>query len=121
MRDSETGECKPIFISIPAKDTNRYNIKQQQLEQLAISSRDSPTPTVKCLERNNNNSLARDVNLLSIDDEKCLQNGQPLPRYNACVLYAEADIEHATDIMNNLESPPYNLKVNYSKICAINT
>ncbi|XP_064541452.1 myeloid differentiation primary response protein MyD88 [Drosophila montana] len=93
------------------KDTNRYNVKQQQLEQLAISARDSPTPTVKCLERNNNNSLARDVNLLSIDDEKCLQNGQPLPKYNACVLYAEADIEHATDIMNNLESPPYNLKL----------
>lgn len=87
-----------------SKDTDRYNVKQQQLEQL------TPTPTVKCVERNNN-SLARDVNLLSIDDEKCLQNGQPLPRYNACVLYAEADIEHATDIMNNLESPPYNLKL----------
>ncbi|XP_017867513.1 PREDICTED: myeloid differentiation primary response protein MyD88 [Drosophila arizonae] len=89
------------------KDTNRYNTKQQQLEQLEQLT---PTPSVQCVERNNN-SLARDVNLLSIDDEKCLQNGQPLPRYNACVLYAEADIEHATDIMNNLESPPYNLKL----------
>lgn len=102
------GGNKPVYCYIfAAKDTDRYNVKQQQLEQL------TPTPTVKCVERNNN-SLARDVNLLSIDDEKCLQNGQPLPRYNACVLYAEADIEHATDIMNNLESPPYNLKVSQS-------
>lgn len=104
-------DSKSISFSIFAvKDTNRYNTKQQQLEQLEQLT---PTPTVQCVERNNN-SLARDVNLLSIDDEKCLQNGQPLPRYNACVLYAEADIEHATDIMNNLESPPYNLKASES-------
>ncbi|EDW01636.1 GH21551 [Drosophila grimshawi] len=92
------------------KDTDRYNVKQQKLEQLA-QLRDSPPPTDKCVENNNNNTLARDVNLLSFDDEKCMQNGQPLPRYNACVLYAEADIEYAIKIMNNLESPAYNLKL----------
>lgn len=91
------------------KDTDRYNLKQQQREQLALA-RNSPPPSVKCIEKNNN-SLGRSLNILSIDDERCLQNGQPLPKYNACVLYAEADIEHATDIMKNLESPPYNLKL----------
>ncbi|KAL7736561.1 hypothetical protein ACLKA6_015204 [Drosophila palustris] len=95
------------------KDTERYNQKQHQQEQLALAlARNSPPPDValKCVEKNNN-SLGRPVNILGIDDERCLQNGLPLPKYNACVLYAEADIELATDIMKNLESPRYNLKL----------
>ncbi|KAH8372385.1 hypothetical protein KR093_011290 [Drosophila rubida] len=91
------------------KDTERYNLKKQQREQLVLS-RSSPPPSVELREKNNN-SLAQPVNILTLDDEKCLQMGLPLPRYNACVLYAEADIEHAKNIMENLEYPPYNMKL----------
>jgi len=55
--------------------------------------------------------VGQSVQILSDEDQRCVQMGQPLPRYNACVLYAEADIDHATEIMNNLESERYNLRV----------
>ncbi|KAH8415861.1 hypothetical protein KR222_002284, partial [Zaprionus bogoriensis] len=90
------------------KDTDRYKRKLQLQKTLL---RNSPPPKLKCPERNNNNHMGLPVNILSIDDEKCLERGEPLPNYTACVLYAEADIEHATDIMKNLEAPPYNLKL----------
>ncbi|XP_060660890.1 myeloid differentiation primary response protein MyD88-like [Drosophila nasuta] len=92
------------------KDTERFNLKKQQREQLQELSRSSPPPSLELREKNNN-SLAQPVNILTLDDEKCLQMGLPLPRYNACVLYAEADIEHAKNIMENLEYPPYNMKL----------
>ncbi|ALC41722.1 Myd88 [Drosophila busckii] len=88
------------------KDTNLYNVKQQKLEQLGLV----PSSAKPLLEKNNN-TLGQDVNILSCDDQESLQNRQPLPKYNACVLYAEADLEHATEIMKNLESPRYNFKL----------
>jgi len=76
-----------------------------------------PPPPSDCFETNNNYSsnnnitVGQSVQILSDEDQRCVQMGQPLPRYNACVLYAEADIDHATEIMNNLESERYNLRV----------
>lgn len=92
------------------KDSDRYKLQQQRLEQqrvqLSVAQSCSP-PGVD----NNNNTLGRSLNILSLKDERCLRNGQPLPKYNAWVLYAKADEGHAEDIRKHLESPPYNLRL----------
>ncbi|KAH8292582.1 hypothetical protein KR018_009116 [Drosophila ironensis] len=97
------------------KDTQRYHVKQEQRQAALVEA--CPAPPSDCLETNNNNSysnsitMGQSVQILSDEDQRCVQMGQPLPRYNACVLYAEADIDHATEIMNNLESERYNLRL----------
>ncbi|XP_030373507.1 myeloid differentiation primary response protein MyD88 isoform X2 [Scaptodrosophila lebanonensis] len=88
------------------KDTQIYNNKQRLLEH----ARECPSP-IRVSTETNNNHLGRDINILTAEDVTCLQQGRPLPTYNACVLYAEADIEHATEIMRNLEDPRYNFKL----------
>ncbi|XP_068146497.1 uncharacterized protein Myd88 [Drosophila tropicalis] len=113
------------------KDTQRYLTKQEQQQaviKLVNQSPDPPSKIISCIEPNNNvhnnnnnnhnnssskvpTSMGQNVMILSEDDQKCVEMGLPLPRYNACVLYAEADIEHATEIMQNLESGRYNLKL----------
>lgn len=97
----------PIPLSVI--DTNSYRIKQQK-QQEALQ-RCSPPPKLKCPERNNNNTMGQTVNILGTEDAMCLQKGEPLPKYDACVWFADADIEYATEIITNLESPPYNRKV----------
>ncbi|KAH8290168.1 hypothetical protein KR054_000733 [Drosophila jambulina] len=101
-----------------AKDTSRYNVKREQRQAALVEA--CPPPPSDCFEANNNNSnysssnnitVGQSVQILSDEDQRCVQMGQPLPRYNACVLYAEADIDHATEIMNNLESERYNLRL----------
>ncbi|XP_017003292.3 myeloid differentiation primary response protein MyD88 [Drosophila takahashii] len=98
-----------------AKDTQRFNIKQEQRQTSLVEA--CPPPPSDCFETNNNYSsnnnitVGQSVQILSEEDQRCVQMGQPLPRYNACVLYAEADIDHATEIMNNLESERYNLRL----------
>ncbi|XP_017066096.1 uncharacterized protein LOC108104493 [Drosophila eugracilis] len=98
-----------------AKDTRRFNLKQEQRQTSLVEA--CPPPPSDCLETNNNYSssnnitVGQSVQILSDEDQRCVQMGQPLPRYNACVLYAEADIDHATEIMNNLESERYNLRL----------
>lgn len=54
------------------------------------------------------------VNILSFEDTMCLQRGEPLPYYDACVWFADADIEYAAEILENLESPQFNLKVSFT-------
>lgn len=88
------------------KDTQRYNLKKRQKE----NSFETPKAPIS-IENNNNEHLGQNLNILTGDDVECLQNGLPLPKYNACVLYAEADIEYAIEIMNNLEHPRYNFKL----------
>ncbi|KAH8401298.1 hypothetical protein KR009_004436 [Drosophila setifemur] len=97
-----------------AKDTQRYHVKQEHRQAALVEA--CPPPPSDCLETNNNYSsnnitVGQSVQILSDEDQRCVQMGKPLPRYNACVLYAEADIDHATEIMNNLESERYNLRV----------
>nr|XP_016929084.1 uncharacterized protein LOC108009325 [Drosophila suzukii] len=98
-----------------AKDTRRFIIKQEQRQTSLVEA--CPPPPSDCFETNNNYSsnnnitVGQSVQILSDEDQRCVQMGQPLPRYNACVLYAEADIDHATEIMNNLESERYNLRL----------
>ncbi|XP_039485513.1 myeloid differentiation primary response protein MyD88 [Drosophila santomea] len=100
-----------------AKDTQRYIMKQEQRQTALVEA--CPPPPSDCFETNNNYSssnsnnitVGQSVQILSDEDQRCVQMGQPLPRYNACVLYAEADIDHATEIMNNLESERYNLRL----------
>lgn len=94
---------------LPVIDTQRYREKQQQQEAAAL--RCSPPPKLKCPERNNNNTMGMPVNVLSLEDTMCLQRGEPLPYYDACVWFADPDIEYATEILDNLESPQFNLKV----------
>ncbi|SPP72954.1 uncharacterized protein LOC117591065 [Drosophila guanche] len=98
------------------KDTRRYTVRQEQQQALVEANR---PPTLaetnnnynSNTSNNNNITMGQSVQILSDDDQRCVQMGQPLPRYNACVLYAEADIDHATEIMNHLESERYNLKL----------
>jgi len=71
------------------------------------------------LQQQNNITVGQSVQILSDEDQRCVQMGQPLPKYNACVLYAEADIDHATEIMNNLESERYNLRVSGMRSVAV--
>ncbi|XP_017044563.1 myeloid differentiation primary response protein MyD88 [Drosophila ficusphila] len=98
-----------------AKDIQRYILKQEQRQNALAEA--FPSPPSDCIETNNNYSsnnnitVGQSVQILSEEDQRCAQMGQPLPRYNACVLYAEADLEHATEIMNNLESDRYNLRL----------
>lgn len=98
-----------------AKDTQRFIMKQEQRQTALVEA--CPPPPSDCFETNNNYSssnnitVGQSVQILSDEDQRCVQMGQPLPRYNACVLYAEADIDHATEIMNNLESERYNLRL----------
>ncbi|EDV36693.1 uncharacterized protein Dana_GF13086 [Drosophila ananassae] len=96
-----------------AKDTERYHVKREQRQAALVDA--CPPPPSDCLETNNNYSnsitVGQSVQILSDEDQRCVQMGKPLPRYNACVLYAEADIDHATEIMNNLESERYNLRL----------
>lgn len=105
-----------MYSCLPAKDTERYHVKREQRQAALVDA--CPPPPSDCLETNNNYSnsitVGQSVQILSDEDQRCVQMGKPLPRYNACVLYAEADIDHATEIMNNLESERYNLRVSVS-------
>ncbi|KAI8038349.1 myeloid differentiation primary response protein MyD88 [Drosophila gunungcola] len=98
-----------------AKDTQRFILKQEQ-RQTSLMEACPPSPS-DCLETNNNyssssnNTMGQSVQILSDEDQRCVQMGQPLPRYDACVLYAEADIDYAIEIMNVLESERYNLRL----------
>ncbi|XP_016989829.2 myeloid differentiation primary response protein MyD88 [Drosophila rhopaloa] len=96
-----------------AKDTQRYIMKQEQRQTSLIKA--CPSPPSDGLETNNNYSdnitMGQSVQILSEEDQRCVEMGQPLPRYHACVLYAEADIDHATEIINILESERYNLRL----------
>ncbi|XP_017108114.2 myeloid differentiation primary response protein MyD88 [Drosophila bipectinata] len=96
-----------------AKDTERYHVKQEQRQTALVEG--CPPPPSDSLETNNNYSnsitVGPSVQILSGEDQDCAKMGKPLPRYNACVLYAEADIGHATEIMENLESETYKLRL----------
>ncbi|KAL7744470.1 hypothetical protein ACLKA6_001845 [Drosophila palustris] len=79
-----------------ARDTAKYKEKLENLEQAAA------------LEQN---KRASSENALTIGDVECLQNGVPLPKYHALVLYAKEDNELGKKIIINLESAPHSFKL----------
>ncbi|KAH8372386.1 hypothetical protein KR093_011289 [Drosophila rubida] len=68
------------------RDTEQFYLKKQQSQQVHLLPK-----------------------ILTLDNKKCL--GRPFPTFDACVLHADADIAHAKNIVKNLESPPYKMKL----------
>ena len=48
--------------------------------------------------------IETEYDALTYEDQDCLNNGQPLPKYDAFILYSEEDSDTVADIVKNLEN-----------------
>lgn len=60
-----------------------------------------------------------DPNILTTDDVNRADKGLPPQKYDAFVLYADADLNYVSEMLTKLEdSTEYNFKVSEKKYCA---
>ncbi|XP_037954264.1 myeloid differentiation primary response protein MyD88-like [Teleopsis dalmanni] len=82
-----------------AEDARNYNTK---LQQKSLVLNDEPD-AVQPLESNDNFGFGSDPNILTKDDVLRAQKGLPPQKYDAFVLFADADINYAIEMLAKLE------------------
>lgn len=96
-----------MYISV--EDTKTYQAKLQQCLDLNSDDNDDMN-TVKTYGDFGHGS---DSNILTTSDVIRAQKGLPPQMYDAFVLYADADLNYASEMLTKLEdNPDYSFKVN---------
>lgn len=104
-------EIVSIFVFIDfvffflAKDALNYKKESQHKSQISKAQTEQPSISK---EVNNDFGHGTDANILTKDDVLRAQQGLPPQRYDAFVLFAEADMHYAAELLTKLEDDPGN-------------
>ncbi|XP_073848777.1 myeloid differentiation primary response protein MyD88 isoform X2 [Musca autumnalis] len=86
--------CDDIYEDL-VQDTKVYQSKIQQNEHFADID--------NYVDNNDDFGHGSDPNILTTDDVMCAKQGKPPQRYDAFVLYADADLPYVTEMLTKLE------------------